>query len=88
MVRHTGENLIDEQCIAVAPVLSFQSADVNGIKFDTPEQDSLAADDNDSFSKQIFNEWSGTPAMAEIEPIAQPDRVTDDVWWGAPSRNR
>ncbi|MEH6570970.1 MAG: hypothetical protein V7709_17950 [Halioglobus sp.] len=44
MVRHTGENFIDEECIAEASVLSLQAAGINGSKLDTPQSDSLSAD--------------------------------------------
>jgi hypothetical protein len=30
-------------------------------------------------SQQIFNEWSGTPAMAEVETIVESDGVSDDI---------
>ncbi len=35
MVRHTGENFVDEEGIAIAPVLALQSADINCTEFDT-----------------------------------------------------
>jgi len=39
MVRHTGEHFIDVEGIAVAPVLSLQSAVINGSKLDTAKTD-------------------------------------------------
>ena len=41
------EDLIDEEGIAVTPVLAFQSAGINGTKFYTPETD-LFPGDNDA----------------------------------------
>ena len=42
MVRHTGEYFIDVEGVAIAPVLSFQSARINVTEFDTPETDRLS----------------------------------------------
>jgi hypothetical protein len=39
MVRHTGEDFIDEDGIAIAMMLSFQAAGINGSELDTPEAD-------------------------------------------------
>ena len=50
-----NEDFIDEESVAVAPMLSFQSACINGSELDTPEADCFAADCNASFSEQIFN---------------------------------
>jgi hypothetical protein len=36
MVRHTGENFIDEESIAVALVLFLQAAGINRTEFNTP----------------------------------------------------
>ena len=40
----------------------------------------FAADRDASFGEKVFDEWSGTPAMAEIESIVQPDCVSNDIW--------
>ncbi|MEH6636846.1 MAG: hypothetical protein V7700_15080 [Halioglobus sp.] len=49
---------------AIASMLSFQAAGVDGTKFDTPKTDRFAANSDAAFSEYIFNEWSGTPAVA------------------------
>ena len=40
-----------------------------------PETDRFAADGDAALSEQIFNEWSGIPAVAEIEAIVKPNGV-------------
>ncbi len=69
-------------------MLSFQSSGIKTAKLDTPEPDGFSTDGDASFSEQVFDEWSGTPAMTEIEAIVEPDGVGNDIGWGAPSRNR
>jgi hypothetical protein len=55
MVRHTGEDIIDEEGIAVTSVLSSQSSGVNGAELDTPQANRLAADCYTAFSEKIFD---------------------------------
>ena len=55
MIRHTGEDLIDEESIAIASVLAFQAACINGIELDTPETDCLSADGDASFNEEILD---------------------------------
>ena len=55
MVRHTGEDFIDVESVAVAPALSFQSSGVEGTELDTPEADRFAANCNASFSEKVFD---------------------------------
>ena len=55
MVRDTGEDLIDEECVAVATVLTLQSSSVYRSEFDAPEPDTLVADCDSTFGKKIFN---------------------------------
>jgi hypothetical protein len=74
MVRHTGEDFIDKEGVAVAMVLPLQSAGINGTELYTPEADCFSAKDNSSFCEQIFD-----IAVAEIEAVVQPDGVTDNV---------
>jgi hypothetical protein len=75
MVRHTGEDFVDEEGVAVASMFAFQSAGVNGAEFDAPKADGLSADGDASFSKEIFN-----ISVAEIEPVVEPDGVGDNIW--------
>jgi hypothetical protein len=44
------EDLIDVEGIAIATVLTFQSACINGAKLDAPETDSFSGYSNASFS--------------------------------------
>jgi len=69
------ENLIDVEGVAIASVLAFQSACINGTEFDAPETDRLAADGDASFSQEIFD-----IAMAEIEAMVEPDGIGNDIW--------
>ena len=75
------EDFIDVEDIATAPVLSLQAAGINGSELDTPEANRFSADGDASLSPKVFNEWSGTPAMAEIESVVEPNCVTDDDRW-------
>ena len=55
MVRHTGEDFVNVECIAVASVLSFQPAGVNGAELYTPEAYRFPTHDNASLSQQILD---------------------------------
>jgi hypothetical protein len=60
------KDFIDVEGIAITTVLSFQSSSVYSSEFDTPETDRFAADSDASLGEEIFDEWYGTPAVAEI----------------------
>ena len=68
------EDFIDVESVAVASVLSFQSACINGSEFDAPEADRFSADSDAAFSQKIFD-----ISVAQIESIVEPDCVTDDI---------
>jgi hypothetical protein len=34
-----------------------------------------------TFGEKILDEWSGTPAVAQVEPIVEPNGVADDIGW-------
>ena len=55
MVRHTGEDFIDVEGIAVASVLAFQAAGINGSELDAPQSNCFSTDRDTSFSEQLFN---------------------------------
>ena len=76
MVRHTGEDFVDIECIAVSPMLPLQSTGVKRAKLDTPETDGFSGYSDATFSEDIFN-----IAVAEIEAIVEPDGVGDDIGW-------
>ena len=74
MVRHTGEDFVDVESVAIATVLSFQTTSINRSEFDTPETDRFSADGDAPFGEQVFN-----VSMAEVEFVVEPDGVADDV---------
>ena len=74
MVRHTGEDFVNEEGVAVASVLSLQSACVNGSELDAPEVDGFATDCDASLGKQILD-----IPMTEIESIIEPNGVRDNI---------
>ena len=55
MVRHSGEDFIDVEGIALAPVLSLQFSGVNSAELDAPEADRFPGDNNAAFSQEVFN---------------------------------
>ena len=73
MVRHTGEDFIDVERVAVSSVFSFQAPSVDSSEFDTPEADRFAANGDATFGEQIFN-----IPMTEIEAIVEPNCVADN----------
>jgi hypothetical protein len=68
------EYFIDEEGVAIASVLPLQSHGIFGAEFDTPQANRFAADDNSSFSQQIFD-----VSMTEVEPEIEPDSIADDI---------
>ena len=68
------EDFIDEEIIALSPVLSLQSAGIDSTELDTPESDRFSSDCNATLSQQIFD-----IAVAQVESVVEPDGVTDDV---------
>jgi hypothetical protein len=55
MVRHTGENFIDVEGIAVAPMLFLQSAGINGSKLETPETDRFSGYGDTAFGEKVLD---------------------------------
>jgi hypothetical protein len=51
MVRHTGKHFIDEEGVAVASMLPFQSSGIQSTELDAPEPNGLAADYNAPFGQ-------------------------------------
>ena len=68
------EYFIDVEGVAVASMLSFQSAGVNRAEFDAPQAYSFAGYSNAPRSEEIFN-----ITVAEIESIVEPDGVGNDI---------
>jgi len=70
------EDFIDEESIAIASVLSFQAAGINGAKLNAPQTNRFATDCDASFSEKVFD-----ISMAEIEAVLKPDSIGNDVGW-------
>ena len=75
MVRHTGKDFIDVECVAVASMASLQSSSVNGAEFDAPQADRLSGDSDPTLCQKVFN-----ISVTEIESIVEPDGIADDIW--------
>ena len=65
---------IDVKGVAVALMLSFQSARINGSELNAPQSDRFTANSDAPLGQDIFN-----ITVAEIESIVEPDSVGDDV---------
>ena len=74
MVRHTGEDFIDVEGVAITSVSTFQSTGINGTELDAPEADWFSADSDASFGQKIFD-----ITVAEIEAIVEPDSIGNDI---------
>jgi hypothetical protein len=70
------EDFSDVESITVAPVLSVQSATINGSELDTPQADCLSADSDAPFGQEIFD-----VSVAQVETIVKPDSVRNDIGW-------
>jgi hypothetical protein len=68
------ENFIDIEGIAMASMLSFQYCGVGSPEFEAPPTDGFIADSDASLSQEVFN-----ISMTQVEAIAEPDGVTDDI---------
>jgi len=49
------KDFIDVECVAVASVLSLQSAGVNGSEFDAPKTDCFAANSDAALGEDILD---------------------------------
>ena len=73
------EDFINVKGVTITSLLSFQSSGISGSKLDVPEADGFVTYSDTAFSEQIFDEWSGTPAVAKVESVVEPDRIADDI---------
>ena len=71
---YLDEDFVDVKDIAVASMLSFQPACVDGAEFDAPKAYSFAADRDPSFSQQVFD-----VAVTQIEVIVEQNSVRNDI---------
>ena len=78
MVRHTGEDLVDEEGIAVASMLSFQAPGIDCTELDAPEADRLSTDGDATFGEKIFN-----IPVTQIEAMVEPCWQNSVVTWSA-----
>jgi hypothetical protein len=74
MVRHTGEDLVNEECVTETSVFPLQAPGIFSAELDAPEANRFAADDNSSFSQRIFD-----VSMTTVEPEIEPDSIADDI---------
>ena len=70
------EDFVNVEGVAVASMLSLQSAGINGSELVTPEADRFATDGYAALGEKIFN-----ISVAEIESIVEPDSTADDIRW-------
>ena len=68
------EYLINVERVTEASVFSFQSSTVYSTELDTPEAGCFAADRDASFGEQVLD-----VSVAQIEPVVEPDGITDDI---------
>jgi hypothetical protein len=73
---YLDEDFVDVKDIAVAPMLSFQPACVDGAEFDAPKAYSFLADRDASFSQQVFD-----ISMTEIETVVEANGVGNNIGW-------
>ena len=66
--------------ITLSSVFLLQPPSVFGSELNTPKPDGLVADCDSTLRWKIFNEWSGIPAMTQIESIVEPDSIRHDIW--------
>jgi hypothetical protein len=59
-----------------AAVPTLQPPGISGSELDTPQPDSFVADCYPTLGQQIFN-----IAVTEVEPVIEPDGITDDFGW-------
>ena len=55
MVRHTGEDFINVEAVAVSAMFPLQPPGIYGSKLDAPEADRLPSDDDASFCEEILD---------------------------------
>ena len=68
------EDLIDEERIAIAPMLSFQSSGVYCSKLDAPKTYCFATDCDTALRQKVFD-----ISVAQIEAMVKPNGITDNV---------
>lgn len=74
------KDFIDEEGVAVSFMLPSQSLGKLRAEFIAPKSNRFIADGDSSLSHQVFDEWSGTPAVTQVESVVEPDGVLDDFW--------
>jgi hypothetical protein len=69
------KDFIDEEGIAVALMLSFQSPSVERAEFYTPKANRFTTYRDTSLSQQIFD-----VTVTKIETIVEPDSIGNNIW--------
>jgi hypothetical protein len=70
-----NEDLVNEKSIAIATVISAQSAAVLRSESIAPKSNGFMRDGDRSLGQEIFD-----ISMAQIEPEIEPDSVSNDFW--------
>lgn len=68
-----GEDLVDEERIAVASIISLQAAGIFRAKFDAPQANRLV-----TYDYAILRQETLDIAVIQAETVAVPGRITDD----------
>jgi hypothetical protein len=74
LVVDLHKDFVDVECVAIASMLSLQSACIYSTELIAPQADLFAANGDASFGKQVFN-----ISVAEIELLVEPNGVADNV---------
>lgn len=69
------KDFIDEEGVAITSMVPLQSSSVDCSEFDAPQADRFVADGDTALCEMIFD-----ISVAQVESIAEPDGVTDDIW--------
>ncbi len=67
----SDDNFINVESVAVASVLSFQTAGINCSELDAPKRDGFSAHGDTPFGEWIFD-----ISMAQVEAIVEPNGVS------------
>ena len=76
MVRHTGEDFINVEGVAITSVLPLQTGGINSSELGAPETDRFSGYSDASLSQEFVD-----ITVAEIESVVGPDSVADEIWW-------
>ena len=76
MVRHTGEDFVDLERIAITTMFFLRASGIQSAELIAPKPDRFPCNENAALSKQVFD-----IPVAEIESVVEPHGIADDVGW-------